>query len=519
MAGVLDRLVYEVGYDVDKNSFNNVKKGVSDITTSFKRMAKYAAGAGAALIGFTVLTTTQTAEMQRLAAAMGVSEDTMDAFGNEMKKIGGTTENFLDLIEETSNKIGEMKGLGDFNTLEESLGILNLKFKDLEKLSPEEQFKAITTAALEMEDAQKAVTAVDMLMAGEANKLIASLRAQGLTYDDVIRKQKMLSFQTDESRKNSLNFANALNDLTRMVSSLAKFLAGELGSIMNDIVNQFVEWTVANKELIASGVIIFVKTLSAVASGLWVVFRTLINAVKKIVYTLGGFERVIRLIIATGVVLGIIKIGQAILFIGVAARKALVATTLLNASLKIMRNLLVIGFLITVFEDLIGWINGADSAMGRLVGNFDVWVDDMQEGLKQLGSLVVDFFLSPLNLVIDALNTITNLIGFVGKVNIKPLENIKTEDVFSGLSGQASLKELTRQAVGFNKPNGVINNSSSNTTNELKTTATDVTNNITNTFDVNIKGAGSSTDIAREVGRELERVFQNTNTALQTVNK
>jgi len=495
--GVIDRLVYEVGYDVDKSSFDNVKKGVSDISGAFKRMASFAAMAGTAIIGFTALTTTQEAEMQRLANAMGVSGDTMDAFGNEMKKIGGTTENFLDLIEETSNKIGEMKGLGEFNTLEESLGILNLRFEDLERLSPEKQFEAITKAALAMEDQQKAVTAVDMLMSGEANKLISSLRAQGLTYDDVIRKQKILTFQTDESRQNSLKFANGLNDLMRVVSSLAKFIAGELGGVMSDMVAQFTDWAVANKEVIASGIKEFVKGLASLVSGLWTIFSALGRVISVVVGALGGLGGVIRILIAGGVVFGIIKVAQAIAFIGIAAKRSAFSMKMLNKAFRTMRNLLLIGALIAIFEDLIGWINGADSAMGRLVGSFDTWKVDAIAGLRQLGSMIVEALLMPINLVIKSVRGLVGIMNKIPGMDIGAPELIQPGDVFSGIAGQTSIADMSKQALGFNTPNSTVNNA----------------------VDIVVNATGNAADIAKEVGREIERVFESTNSSLQTVNK
>lgn len=498
--GVIDRLVYEVGYDVDKSSFNNVKKGVSDVSGAFKRMATFAAAAGAAIIGFTALTTTQEAEMQRLANAMGVGGDTMDAFGNEMKKIGGTTENFLDLIEETSNKIGEMKGLGEFNTLEESLGILNLRFEDLEKLAPEKQFEAITKAALAMEDQQKAVTAVDMLMSGEANKLISSLRAQGLSYDDVIRKQKMLTFQTEESRQNSLRFANGLNDLMRVISSLAKFVAGELGDVMSTTVSQFTEWAVANKEVIASGIKEFVRGLATVISGLWTAFSALGRVISLVIDALGGLGSVIRLLIAGGVVFGVLKVAQAVAFIGIAAVQAGGKLALLIKGFRILRNLLLIGALVAIFEDLVGWINGTDSAMGRLVGSFDTWLVQAGEGLKQLGSLIIDALLLPINAVIGAVNLLISGLNMIPGIDTDLIKTITSGDVTGGyLNGQASLKDFSSQVV-----QNIAGSSSASTSNQIAIT---------------VNATGDATDIARAVSREIESTFQSTNTSLQTTHK
>lgn len=517
MPGILDRLVYEVGYDVDKSSFDNVQSGVKGIARSFASLATVVAGAVTAVAGFTALVVTQEAEHLRLASAMGVSADTMNAFGNEMKKIGGTTENFLDLVEETTNKIGEMKGLGEFTTLEESLGILHLRFKDIKDLSPEKQFEAITKAALALEDQQKAATAVDMLMSGEANKLISSLRAQGISYDDVIRKQKMLSFETDASRANTLKFADGLNDLSQVTSSLGQYVAGELGGIMTDITGQFVEWASANKEVIASGIKEFVQGFAAVASGLWTVLSTLGRIIGVVVNAFGGLDSVIRLIMAAGVLFGLLKIAQAVIFIGAAVAGTTFSVGMLSAAFATFRKMLLIGALILIFEDLIGWIQGADSVMGRLVGTFSTWKVQAVEGLKQIGAMLIESLLAPLNLVISAVDVLIAGLNKIPGVDIKRLKTISAGDVTGGvLGGQASIKDMSKQALGFNTPGSAVNSAIDKTKGAVAGAVSTVSNAIT----VNVNAASASAhDVARLVGDEINKQFQSASTSLQTTHK
>jgi len=380
MAGVLDRLVYQVGYEVDKSSFDNVKKGVGEITSALKTMTKVAFGAGTAILGFTAITTQQIEETEHLAKSVGTTSDITEAFGEEFKRIGGTQENFIDLMEEMNNKSGEMKGLGELGTLEESLEVLNLKFEDLQKLSPEKQFEAITKASLALEDSQKAVTAVDMLMGGEANKLIGSLRAQGLTYDDIIRKQQLYNFQTEESRKGALRFDNSMKDGMKVLGSLSKFIAGELGATISDLVNQFTEWATANKEVIASGIKEFVKTLSLIFSTLWTVLKAIVSIVTTVTDALGGMGATIRLIVATGVILGLMKVAKGFILISLAIKKASFS---MDECGKVMKRKAMFAnntTIVLVVEDLYNWIQGKNSMMGELVGTFGEFLESFKSG-------------------------------------------------------------------------------------------------------------------------------------------
>lgn len=505
MAGILDRLVYEVGYEVDKSSFDNVKKGVGEITSVLKTMTKVAFGAGTAILGFTAITTAQIAETERLAKSVGTTTDLTEAFGAEFERIGGTQENFIDLMEEMNNKIGEMKGLGELGTLEESLEILNIKFEDLQKLAPEEQFRKITESALALEDSQKAVTAVDMLMGGEANKLIGSLRAQGLTYDDVVRKQQLYNFQTEESRKGALRFDNSMKDFRKVLGSLSNFIAGALGENISNLINQFTEWATANKEVIASGIKDFVKTLSLIFSTLWTVLRAVTNIITGVTDAFGGMGAVIRLLIATGVVLGILRIAKGFAIIGIAVKRATFNMALMSKVMTKLKNLLLIGAIVVIFEDLYNWINGNNSVMGLLVGNFEDWWASMKIGLDILadfGKSILEFILVPFNLVIDQINNIMRLINSLSATTIGEKLGIGKLELIS---------KITPESLG-----GTIGNLASSAVNNIGGA---ISNTATNTANIIVNATGDPQAIAIAVQSQLDKTFNSANKALQPTQK
>ena len=505
MAGVLDRLVYEVGYEVDKSSFDNVKKGVGEITSVLKTMTKVAFGAGTAILGFTAITTAQIAETERLAKSVGTTSDITEAFGAQFKRIGGTQENFIDLMEEMNNKIGEMKGLGELGTLEESLEILNIKFEDLQKLAPEEQFRKITESALALEDSQKAVTAVDMLMGGEANKLIGSLRAQGLTYDDIIRKQQLYNFQTEESRKGALRFDNSAKDFMKVLGSLSNFIAGELGATISDLVNQFTEWATANKEIIASGIKEFVKTLSAIFSALWTILRAFINVLSGAISALGGLSSAIRLIIATGVVLGLIKVAKGFALIAIAVKKASFSVATLGKVMKRVAIFAVISALVLIFEDLHSWIVGNNSVMGELVGSFDVFWESFKTGastamevLASFGKGIITFLLMPFNLVVKGINAVLGAMNNLAGTSLGKGLGLGTMDLISSITPESlgnSIGNLANSAV--NNIGGAVSNTSTNTANII------------------VNATGDPQAIAIAVQSQLDKTFSSASTALQ----
>ena len=505
MAGVLDRLVYEIGYDVDKGSFDSAKKGISGITTSLKSMAKVAFGAGTALAGFTALVTSQVAETERLAQSVGTTSDITEAFGLEMKKIGLNQENFIDLMEEMNNKMGEMKGLGEFTAVEESLDILNLKFEDLQKLSPEKQFEAITKASLGMADAQKAVTAVDMLMGGEANKLIGSLRAQGLTYEDIIRKQQLYNFQTEESRKGAMRFANSSQDLMALLGSMAKLIASELGTSLTEMVNEFTNWATANKEIIKSGIKEFVSQLTLLLSGLWTVLKTVGKFIGWVADKVGGLTNAFYLFLAIASIGKILAIVKGFVLITRAIMASTIAMRVLGALFSIPA--LLIGAIALALEDVYNWIVGNESVMGILAGRFDEWLivmgligGRMGEGFKQLGSMILEFLLLPLTAVTSIIDTIIETINSFTGSDIGTI-GFNVAD----FTGQASVLEMGKQAIGYTGQ--TANNSST------------VNNSSQNTANITVNASGNPQEIAVAVQSQLDKNFSSANNSLQPKQK
>lgn len=495
---IIDNLKYLLSVDSDDKSFNKAEKNLQSLTKTMKQLAF----AGTAIAGFTKLMTDQIVESDRLAKSVGTTADIAEAFGSEMKKIGLNQENFIDLMEEMNNKMGEMKGLGEFTAVEESLDLLNLKFEDLQALSPEEQFKAITKSALELEDAQKAVSAVDMLMGGEANKLIGSLRAQGLTYDDIIRKQQLHNFQTEESRKGALEFANASQDLMRTITSLAKYVAGELGDAMSGLVNEITSWVSANKELVASGVKQFAHALYVIFSAMWIVLRQLGNVVTYVANAFGGFERASQFITSGAMLFGVYKLIQAFGLLGFAIKQIP----------KLLLKVPILGALILIADDIRSWVSGDNSIMGMIVGDFDTWLPQFIEGLDVLkdlfvfafdslsemvmntfsaiGDFIISMMLAPVNFIIDSINLI------VGTV-LDSINSIIAK--FNAIGGSTIMKNL---GLDFNvsqvESAGIENVSNASAKNAIGNTASSIGNTVLNSVtDVVVNVANATSDEAQ----------------------
>ena len=183
----------------------------------------------------------QTAQNDAQARAVGVDPATMQALGGVVAGLGFEAENVVDLFEELNNKMGESAGLEELTAVTEALQILGLEYDYLAVLKPEDQFLAIARAAQKMGVAQQAAAAADILMGGEANKIVGDLVRRGVAIDDLINKQKSLTVLTEEGRAGAQAFNTSLNELKTAGGSALQELAGIIGTEVSPIVTQWAQ--------------------------------------------------------------------------------------------------------------------------------------------------------------------------------------------------------------------------------------------------------------------------------------
>ena len=220
-------------------------------------------GAAGLATGVTLLNK-GTVQADRLSKAVNVSTDSMEALASAIKPAGFEIDNVIDLVEEMNNKFGESAGLQQTLPVQEALTMLGLRFEQLKKLKPEEQFRTITNAILKFNDAQQASSAADILFGSDANKVFGALRDTGKDFDGLIDRYKELNFQTDASRAGAGAFVRQLGRVTTLISTMARFIAGLAGDAMAPMIEQWANWVIQNKELIRTKILEFVAKLPGI---------------------------------------------------------------------------------------------------------------------------------------------------------------------------------------------------------------------------------------------------------------
>lgn len=184
-------------------------------------------GAGLAAV---TLTNRMSAQQANLAAAVGLSAKEMGIWSAIVEQAGFDAEHVNSLVEELNNKFGESKGLGEQTTaVKDAMTILRLDFERLKRLKPDQQFRAIVEAAQQI-GGQEAVSAADILLGGEASRIIGYLNSLNLPVAEVFRQFERLYIGSQEGLEGAKAFGVAWSELAYTLGQALKEVSGLIGT-------------------------------------------------------------------------------------------------------------------------------------------------------------------------------------------------------------------------------------------------------------------------------------------------
>lgn len=234
----------------------------------------------------------ETSKNVMLAKSVGMTTEAYLGWEGVMKRLHFDGEKTVDLMEEMTNKLGELSSLGKMSSAEDSLKMLNIQFRDIKDLAPEEQFMTIMEAAKSMSDGQQAISAVDMIFGGDANKIMGLLRQYDGSVRDIVESYRQINFMTDRGVEGSLSLSASFDNLTTVGQSLFTETLGRAGEQIAPVIDGMLEWAAANKDLINQNIDSLVGDISDA-------FEFLAWSGEKVagvVEELGGFGNAIKLL-------------------------------------------------------------------------------------------------------------------------------------------------------------------------------------------------------------------------------
>lgn len=210
---------------------------------------------GALLTGIT-MTNRLTAEQANLARAVQISAKDMAAWSSIVQQAGFDSEAFNSLIEELNNKFGESKGLAEQTTaVQEAMQILRLDFEKIKRLKPDQQFLAIIKAAQQL-GGQEAVSAADILLGGEANRIVGYFNSLGVPVERLFNEVRDLQIISEGgiegARKFNVAWLQLSSTLGQAFSEVSGLIGEELAPQMRQWSKDLADWFKTNRDDIGS---------------------------------------------------------------------------------------------------------------------------------------------------------------------------------------------------------------------------------------------------------------------------
>jgi hypothetical protein len=236
------------------------RSGLAAMATTVAKAPLAIGAAGAGLLSGVVALNHKTAEEYRLAKQYGMSFKHYKAGSILAEQAGLNGENYGDLTEELSNKLGEA---GNEKTINPLLWQLGIASKDALKGTKQQQFDKVMERISSSVNsgklsAQQGESLADQLMGGEANKLMTYIISTGKSYEEVMKNADRLNNISEDEARGAMESSQILSNLWTSAETAMQGITGELGSALGPQLKaweqQGVEWVKENKGQIAKSI-------------------------------------------------------------------------------------------------------------------------------------------------------------------------------------------------------------------------------------------------------------------------
>ena len=234
-------------------------------------------------------------QQQKLANAVGMSAKELRAWGAIAKTAGLDSEHVVDMAEELNNKLGESAGVKEMAAVTDALAMLGTTREALEGMSTGEQFAFLTDLSSKHENKQIAMSAMDMLVSGEASKLMGLIweerKATGKGGAEQNADNQKRDLLTDDGVNGSVLFTEENARLSALLLSGTKELVGIVAGKLAPLLESFGKDFIANFGNIKNQVVEFAKNLPAYLEKMKTAFQNVWGVTKAF---FGFFGRVVK---------------------------------------------------------------------------------------------------------------------------------------------------------------------------------------------------------------------------------
>ncbi len=383
----LQEFFIKIGLVADKAAFDSLKKSAETVASVALKIVDGFKWAGLAVAGFFHVASDNAAEIEQLAALMGVSVERVQKFIFWTQKAGVDTRDLAELSSELSENIGEAAGgTGEAADAFKALGI---KTKDAKGnlRATDEVLIEIADKMRVMKEGTAQTSALMGLFGEQGIQLLKALNAGSEGFAAAAKEAEELGLVLDASTvRQGAKAGESILTLKAITKSFATELFADLSPTITQLVDDFKAWWKVNRDIVKQRLSDAIKTV------VWF-FKLLVSIAWRLAQVLGFllsywklFAWILGVMVAKSVATHIAGIGRLILLyaaMGVSAMSAglAAAKAWILATWPLVAFLAGVAAIVLLIQDFLVFLEGGDSMIGRMLDKYRAVIDEWMHGI------------------------------------------------------------------------------------------------------------------------------------------
>jgi hypothetical protein len=383
-------LVTRLGFEADTRSATRYEKTIQEVKSAARVAATAVAALGTAATGLVWQFTSASTETLSWANRLGIATDELQRLQFAAGKYSVTNEALIDGLKELSLRTDEF-ARGEGGQAEEAFDRLGLSAQELNRVAGDtsELFELVRGRISQVGDAASRQRIADELFGGQAGEQFTEFL--GASADEIDRLRSLAddvgAVVPRDVLERAREFSRETGTLTSTIGGLGKVLAAELLPGYRNFVQWTQAWLRTNSELIRQNIRAFVERLSFAVETAVDAIASMARFIDRAVESTIGWDRATKLL--TAVIYGLIATKLAQWMWGLAGAIATTVTRvgLLRAAFMALQRVKIVALLVLIgvaVEDLITWINGGESALGKWIGSWKEFKEEIKPILDLL---------------------------------------------------------------------------------------------------------------------------------------
>lgn len=424
---IVRELITKLGFTADDAAMKRHERNFDNLKKSAVAAAGAVAAVGAASLAAAFGTANAAREIDQMARLSNAGTTEFQRMAAAAGTVGIEGDKLSDILKDMNDRVGDFvqTGGGPMVDFFEQIGPkIGVTIEDFKELSGPAALQLYVSSLEKANLSQADMVFFMEAIASDSTALLPILQDNAKAIDEIAdRAERYGAILSEDAIDSGKKFTKSLGGIGQILTGLKYTIGTALLPVMNDLIDRFLEWYDANGELVRQNLVSFIESFSYWVGVLFTVLSTIAGVVDEIAKSMGGWETVIRLITSAAVISGFIGLASGIKSAGGAA-------VLLRKALMRIPGILAIMAFAAVLEDIWAWVNGSESAIGKLLGSWEDFSASWSVTIKTITKTLRGMWDS-VKLIFDGIVTFITGV-FTGDFE-GAFQGLK--DIFTGFSG------------------------------------------------------------------------------------